>query len=256
MLEKIKRLVLKFKNYGYTGHYNNWKDAVADSSGYDADIITRRTYAAAMQVKNGEVAYEHDSYIFFEPAFEWPLLSTVNWVAAQNRGEINVLDFGGSLGSHYFQHRTFFSQLPALTWNIVEQPAITAIGMKDFSGPQLRFFESIEDCKAATELHLAVLGCVLPYLEHPYEWLEKIYRSGIPYVLVDKHPVINGTGDRLTVQKVNPAIYAASYPAWFFSESRFLHFMKERYEVVATYICPDICNVDSVFKGYLFKRKA
>jgi len=106
-----------------SGNYRSWNEAVAASTGYDLELILEKTKAALLKVKNGEVIYERDSVLFNEVQYAWPLLAGLMWVAAQSRGRLNVLDFGGSLGSTYFQNRAFLRDLPEVRWNIIEQPA-------------------------------------------------------------------------------------------------------------------------------------
>jgi putative methyltransferase (TIGR04325 family) len=74
---------------------------VEASTGYDSEIILEKTRDALLKVKNGEAAYERDSVLFDEIQYAWPLLTSLMWVAAQAKGILNVLDFGGSLGTTY-----------------------------------------------------------------------------------------------------------------------------------------------------------
>ena len=78
----------------------------------------------------------------------------------------------------------------------------------------------------------------------------------VPLVIFDKMPfLIDGEKDIITIQKVPPAIYEASYPAWFFNEKKFLEFLGRKYDVVAEFPDDDTANVPSVFKGIIAKLK-
>ena len=81
-----------------------------------------------MTVVDGRAAYERDSVLFEEVEYVWPLLASLMWVGARHLGSLNVLDFGGSLGSTYFQNRIFLATLPSVRWNIVEQPRHVEVG--------------------------------------------------------------------------------------------------------------------------------
>jgi putative methyltransferase (TIGR04325 family) len=113
-------------------HYNSWDQAIANSTGYNSKVILEKTKTALLKVKNGEAVYERDSVLFDHIEYSWPLLSGLMWVAAANGGTLNVLDYGGSLGSTYFQNRTFFSELKSVRCNIVEQPDHVKEGSKYF----------------------------------------------------------------------------------------------------------------------------
>jgi putative methyltransferase (TIGR04325 family) len=68
------------------------------------------------------------------------------WIAAQSKGELNVIDFGGSLGSTYFENRKFLQALPKVRWNIVEQNHFVDAGKKYFEDDIVKFFYNIESC--------------------------------------------------------------------------------------------------------------
>src|SRR6516164_6187668 len=118
--------------YGLSGGYGSWDEAVRASTGYDGQMILEKTKTALLQVKNGQAAYERDSVVFAEIQYAWPLLAGLLWVSAQSCGRLNVLDFGGSLGSTYFQNRAFLRRLPEVRWNIIEQPQHIEAGREWF----------------------------------------------------------------------------------------------------------------------------
>ena len=89
--------LLNYK-YGWKGNYKTWQAALDNSSGYDSDLILQKVKDATLKVKKGEAVYERDSVLFDEIEYSWPLLSGLMLAAAKRNGELNVLDFGGSLG--------------------------------------------------------------------------------------------------------------------------------------------------------------
>lgn len=93
--------VMKFftgLRYGWYGNFSSWNEAVIRSTGYDSQIILEKVKNSLLMVRNGLSPYERDSVIFSEVQYSFPLLSGLMWIAAQNSGRLNVLDFGGSLG--------------------------------------------------------------------------------------------------------------------------------------------------------------
>ena len=73
------------------------------------------------------------------------LLSGLLWIAVRNNGKLNVLDFGGSLGSSYFQNKFFLDNLTDVNWCIVEQPEFVRTGNEYFDDQKTSFFNSIEE---------------------------------------------------------------------------------------------------------------
>ena len=257
----VKRIIPSFLTrhitglfYGWYGNYADWETAKRKCSGYESGEILEKVKQSALRVKAGLAAFERDSVAFEEHKFNFHVLTIVMWIAAQNNGKITLLDFGGSLGSTYFQNRFFFDSLEELKWCIVEQPGFVETGKKLFQDEKLKFYYSIDDCLGNTDVDIVLLSSVLPYLERPYELLDSIIRSRFKYLLIDKMPFIRGS-DRITIQKVNPRIYKASYPCWFFNSNKFLDYMKQEYDLISEFDNPDRSNIQSEFKGFLFRIK-
>ncbi len=223
------------KEHGLSGEYDSWAEALASSTGYDHGEILEKTKAALLKVKNGEAVYERDSVLFDEIHYSWPLLAGLMWVAARCEGRLDVLDFGGSLGSTYFQNRTFLGGLRRLRWNVIEQPEHVKAGKQYFEDEYLRFYASIGDCLAETRPNVVVLSSVLQYLEEPHMLMRELLRRQFDFVLVDQTPFWNGPQDRLCVQNVLKRVYAASYPCWVFSESLFARNIAKEFEVIAQF---------------------
>ena len=243
----LKSLFGKKSSYGFFGDYKSWSDAVTDSAGYDSPAILEKVRSATLKVKSDQAVYERDSVIFDHKEYSWPVLSALLWIASKNDGRLNVLDFGGSLGSSYFQNIGFLEHLKELRWNVVEQKNFVEAGRKDFEDEHLRFYSSVKDCLAVSKPQVLLASSVIQYLEKPYEALRNWIDVEFEYIIFDR-TTFTQNRDRLTVQKVRPGIYDASYPAWFLNEKRFLEIMSKRYEPVVRF------NSLGGDKGLLFKK--
>ena len=243
--------------YGLSGDYHNWNEAIAASTGYDSGIILERTKAALLKVKNGEAVYERDSVLFDEIHYAWPLLTGLMWVAARCGGRLNVLDFGGSLGSTYFQNRLFLSALPGVRWNIIEQPSLVEVGKAYFEDDYLRFYASITDCLADAQPNVVLLSGVLQYLERPFSVFNQIIELSCDYAIIDRTPFWDSQWDRLCVQTVPPRIYPASYPSWIFSRQQFHSHIHEYLEIIVTFDSLDSLSapVEAVWQGLILERR-
>jgi putative methyltransferase (TIGR04325 family) len=239
---------------GWYGNFSDWDAACRKCTGYDSGEILEKVKQSALMVKKGLVSYERDSVTFMKHEYNFPVLAAVMWVASQNHGKVNLIDFGGSLGSTYFQNRLFLDSLDSLKWCIVEQPDFVRAGKELFQDEKLRFLYTIDDCLKCTEIDMVLLSSVLPYIEKPYDLLGSLLNSRIRYLLIDKMPLVSGP-DRITIQRVNPKIYKASYPCWFFSRNKFLDFMKQHYDLISEYDNTDRSNIKSEFKGFIFRLK-
>lgn len=247
--------------YGFRGEYKNWLVAQGASSGYDSEVILNKTKNALLKVKNGEAVYERDSFLFDKIEYSWPLLASLLYVASVNDNCLNLLDFGGSLGSTYFQNRNFLSSLKELSWSIVEQPAVAQCGQDNFSNEHLKFYSQLDKYLLENSPMVVLFSASLQYMPEPYKVLDQLFDKEIKYILFDRL-VVNNQRDIITVQNVDPVIYQASYPLWIFNEKNILdYFTKNNYELISDFdslggnFIVQKTNIQGNHRGYLFKLK-
>lgn len=246
-----------FGKYGFRGDYGTWSEAAAVSGGYDSSHILAKVRDALLKVKSGEAVHERDSVLFDTVHYAWPLLAGLLWTASLHGNRLNVVDFGGSLGSSYFQNRKFLWHLSEVRWNVVEQEHFVECGKRHFEDGRLAFYRDLDECFREQHPKAIILSSVLQYLEHPYGLLEDVFSLGFEVIIIDRTPFLKKGSDRITVQKVPPEIYEASYPAWFFSEEKFLRHFSGKYELIADFDSLDRADIPSSrFRGFIFKRTA
>lgn len=205
----------------WTGDYQTWGDAVAASSGYHSDVIFERVKEAARKVREGDALWERDSTCFYQYEYNWQMLACLMTVAARSAGKLNVLDFGGALGSTYMQHRKILDTLSDVSWSVVEQPHVVSCGKAEFTMGALDFFSDIEQCFSAHAVNAVLFSSVLQYLESPYEILEEINKLSSAAIIIDRTPVAK-SGEKIRIQHVPKSIYSASYPCRFLDKRRLL----------------------------------
>ena len=244
----------------WSGDYASWEEAQKHCTGYDSSLILEKCKNALLKVKNGEAVYERDSVLFDEIQYSWGLLAGFERVALENNGKLCVLDFGGSLGSSYYQNREFLNVVKDLQWCIVEQPHFVDCGKENFENEQLKFYYTIEECLAKHKPDVLLLSSVLQYLEKPYEWLEIFAALNIQYIIVDRTAFVEAERDILTVQNVPETIYKASYPAWFFNEPRLKNVFKNLYKTMldfdSGFTTPALINgnTKAYWKGIILRK--
>lgn len=243
----------------FSGNYKSWEEAERDSTGYAGPEILRKTRAALLKVKAGDATFERDSVAFDRMEYEFPLLAGLLRAAAAGQGRLSVLDFGGSLGSTYFQSRKFLSPVKELRWSVVEQPSHVACGEVEFANDELRFYRTIDDCLHGQQPNVLLLSNVIQYLREPYVFLEQILEREIPQVIIERTAFTLTGRARLTVQHVPARIYKASYPAWFLSEPLFRKIFASKYELVCEYPAPIDLHPEgekAIYKGFQFHLKS
>ncbi|MGC4235019.1 MAG: methyltransferase, TIGR04325 family [Niabella sp.] len=218
--------------YGWKGDYPSYEIAKAQTRGYDENHILNRIVETTRLVKNGEAAYERDGIIYDEVQVNINLLSALLLVASRNDNKLTVIDFGGSLGTSYYQNIAYLSHLETLNWCIVEQSHFVDIGKKEFEDDHLKFFHTVEEClQQFPEANLLLFSSSLQYLEKPYETLKDLQRFEIPYLMLDLIAFNSEKRDRITIQYVPPVFYGieASYPCTFFNKEKLNNQLKENY---------------------------
>lgn len=245
------------RKFGWFGNYKSWEEALKSSGGYDSAYIAEKVKDALLKVKRGEAVCERDSVLFDKIEYSWPLLGGLMWVAAQDGGKLSVLDFGGSLGSTYFQNLRFLSSLRDLEWNVVEQDVFVRTGEASFQDNTLRFYRSFNNCYEQAKPNVVLFSCVLQYLERPFEILQQAFDYSPRFIIIDNMP-FTSQADRITVQKVPPEIYTASYPCWLLNKEKFLAFFEPHYEMVADFTSDLSIIVDSAvipYEGFIFRNR-
>jgi len=239
------------------GKFSSWEEALGQSTGYDADSIIENTLAARLKVRDGAAVYERDTLLYDEIIYTWPLLSVLLKAAIENDKVLDVLDFGGSLGSSYYQNEAMLSGVDKLTWNIIEQPRIVEIGTEELESNQLRFYSTVDECLRANRTNVVLLSGALQCIEKPYELLDTLILINAEYFVLDRTPFLRQhEADVLSVQYTSAPYYKASYPVWFFNKKRIMGRFEGKYHQIGNYFAygNDINNSAFSVEGVLFKR--
>lgn len=245
----------RFRRVRFTGDYATWQEAAAASTGYDTRVILDTVLAAARTVRDGGAAFERDGVAFAEPAHVWPVAACLLREAARRGGELRVLDFGGALGSLYFQHRNLWRGAVAIKWAVVEQGMFVEAGTREFATAELSFHPDIAGAVRACAPTVALLSGVVGWVEDPHALLDEIVRQDFAAVVLDRCALIPGTRDRLTVQHVPAHVYPATYPAWLMSRAGLVRHFADRYELRSEFAGQDMPAGGASFGGFYFERR-
>ncbi len=271
IIKKLKNIFNEGKKYksiknyylhGWYAGFNKYEEIKKKCCGYSADEIINKCSQSLLKVKNGEAVYERDSVIFDKIQYSFPLLASLSAVASKSGNRLDLIDFGGSLGSSYFQNRSALSFLNYLRWSIVAQENFVTEGIKNFQDDVLKFYYTIDDCLKENKPNVIVLSSVLQYLENPYSFLEEIMKYNFENIIFDLTGFVEGDDDIPTLQIVPEKIYKADYACWFFNEEKFLKFFENKYDLIFDFDCSigrdfEIYNYNkrAKYKGFYFTKK-
>ena len=227
-----KNFIIGEKNkFFFKGPFDTWKDALTNSEGYHSSKIIDKLFISAMKVKNKKFAYERDTVLFSQPSYNWMLLYNI-FKYFNNYQNFNLIDFGGSLGSTYFQHKFFFNSFKTMKWNIIEQSKISKIGNRFFRDKNLKFFNNLEPVIKKDKSKFIILDNVLQYIENPSYIIDILSKHKGITIIIDNIFFTEKNKDIIIVQKTPKRIYEATYPLRIFSKSKFLKKIGQHFKII------------------------
>jgi putative methyltransferase (TIGR04325 family) len=202
---------------------------------------------------------ERDGFILTRPEFQLPVIAGILRSALQNEKEINVLDFGGSFGSVYFQFKSFLPSGTNISWNVVELPEIVERGRKHFETDELHFYHSIDECVENTKPKTILFSGVLHYLEEPYTILGKCAEIGASTLIIDRTPCSGSAEDRLAIHIMTGPERHSEYPLWVLSEPSLIEELSKHWRFLESFgSAVDekmiIQDIPINFRGFLFDK--
>ena len=244
----------------FTDQPATFDEAQRLSTSYAAPQILERTLAATRAVTSGAAAFERDSILFDEPDFPFPILATLLRAAAGSAQRLEVVDFGGSLGSTYRQCRSFLPASLQVRWRVIEQPSFAEAGQQEFATEELQFFGKLTDVPTPSANSVTIASSVLQYLHAPLETLQQLGDLPASHLIIDRTPMSALAHDRLCIQHVPAHIYKARYPCWIFSRAGLLERLSARWHLLADYLCPEgAARTEDgqafEFRGLILERK-
>lgn len=246
--------------YGYSGDYATFTAALSDckTRGYsDAGIIARVSEQTRelKQRRNGGTSAGAE---LLDGRVLQNLAAALFAISNVTHRPLSVLDFGGGLGIHYFQMSPFLPGGATLSWLVCETAEMAEEGNRRFATGGLRFISSIDEAQGPFDLVISsgAIQCV----PAPADMLAR-HAALSDRLLFNRLPLIASERDRLTIHNVDPAIYAASIPIWFFSERRwFAQLDGLGFDVAMRWTVPqDVLTLDGeqvILQGLVARRRA
>jgi putative methyltransferase (TIGR04325 family) len=257
VLDLFRRLNQK-KSVRFSGAYPNWETAAKDSTGYDSVAILQQAVAKTRLVVSGKAAYERDGVVFDDNSYPYQLLTILLRAATENNNKLTVLDFGGSLGSTYYQCRSFLQGVDSLKWCVVEQYHFVEAGNTYFADDVLSFYDTIADSIEHYQPNVVLFSGVLQYLPEPFAILQEAINSKADYIVIDRNPFIVKGEAVLSLQKVPKQIVDSSYPVWLFNEPDLKRVFFGKYSEIATFDALDGTighgRLKADFKGLIYNK--
>lgn len=229
--------VLKRKNdWGWFGPYPSWEAAERDAIGYDAEHILAKMQASFRTLKNKTKLFELDTILYDEKKYNTPLLFALTQIALHKKDRLNIIDFGGSLGSSFYWSKEYIHPHFKVDWRIIEQSHIVAAGKAEFETDELHFFPSFETALANHQADVLLLSSVMQYIEHPEFIFEAIEKYQFPNIIIDRTPyfedkTVEGV---ISLQLLNANVYGkpTTLTCRIFGHNDLLNLLSRNYDLV------------------------
>lgn len=238
MLRKAVRILKQrlSPDIAWTGTFDKWENALLNSKGYDNDLIFDKVRESALTVRDKENSFERDGFIFDEIQINPPLLKAFHYIKLKGEKDaLSVLDFGGSLGSVYKQHKNHLNIFKAIKWSIIEQDKFAEIGNRYFKNGVTYFYNNIVNfINENTSVDLVLVSSALQYVSEPYNILKELIALQPKFIIIDLTVIDDSIqNDIITIQTLSAKLYGGkvSYPCWLFGKKNLIDFLTTNYEV-------------------------
>lgn len=225
MIRLLQRMRNAIFNWGFYGDYESFAEALSDSTGYHTEEITTKVAGRLEEQKRSAQTIQLD------PRSQQILAALAVVISSRPGCILRVIDFGGGTGHYYYLMRRYLDQL---SWAVLETPEMVA-ACRAFATEGLSYHSSPETLSG--EYDVVIMSSVLQALEKPLSTFRDIAQRA-PFCIINRLPLISSDKDRLTIQRVPPSIYKASYPFWFFSEGLFLRAVEDTHRLLMRWEVP------------------
>lgn len=225
---------LRAGHFPWRGDYSSWSEALSDSSGYDGDEIAEKVFQSTVRLLRGDGVYERDSVLFDQVQYSWPLVSALLATSLESQ-ELQVLDFGGALGSSFYQNQEFLRKVKTYRWYVVEQKSFLDKAKKLDPIEHLFFKNNMREVFAESKINFVLFSSVLQYLENPYEVLDEVMSYSPQAIFLDRVLIVEGDRDIITKQSVSGDIYQASYPCRLMTPQSIFSTLEKKYRLVSDF---------------------
>jgi len=225
VISLIKKILRK-KKY-FSGPYKSWTIAESKSCGYDSIEIFEKVKISANKVKKNKNGYERDSIILSDDDYDQNILDIFDNFLNKKNKILNILDFGGSIGSLYFKYRKKINL--TFKWSIIEQKNFVDEVIKNFQNNELNFFYNIEEYAFKYKADVVILSSSLQYLRNYKDIILELIDLNPKYIIILKTPFSTKKINEVFIQKPLKHIYKSTYPCWIFSYDHILNIMEKNF---------------------------
>ncbi|MDB4231526.1 methyltransferase, TIGR04325 family [Candidatus Pelagibacter sp.] len=227
MIWQLINFLFRFSGRIYfSNEQKSWATALQSSKSYNDKNIFDKIIKLYDLIKNKDKEfYERDSLIFHQKPDETELINFLNQTIKNTKKPLEILDYGGSLGSRYYSNYNFIVN-KNINWNIIEQQDFVQYGKKKLQNKRLNFYYDLNDCFKDKKVNFTLFSNSLQYLENYTQILKEIKDQNVKYFFFDYLPLSFYKNHKIFIQNISKRVYESSYPIHIFSKNSFIKDIK------------------------------
>lgn len=184
---------------------------------------------------------------------------------------INVLDFGGACGAHYFHIRSLIDKKIKINWIVVETETMVNYA-KELETDELKFKKTISEAlNESGRIDLLHTSGTLQCVNDPHKYLLELLKVNAKWLLFNRLGLNEIDRDVVTIHRSKlswngigplPKGYTdrwIKYPFVFMSEKKFNNELQKKYFIIAKFVDKsgmyDVAGEKIVGYGLLCKNK-
>lgn len=184
----------------FRGVYKSFDEAIADAPktkriGYDHQDLAE-AYADGLE----QAVRDYDYPVLF-------------WLQKLITNDSSLLDFGGNVGTHYSQYRSYLDLPDAMRWTVFDLPEIVRVGKKNRKDKHLSFTDDLANCPTAD---IVLASGVLQYIEDFSAFINSLPQHP-QHLIINRLPLYDGQ-KFVTLQNGGDVFY----PQYVFNRADFI----------------------------------
>tara|TARA_B100000965_G_scaffold3332_1_gene2645 strand:- start:457 stop:1272 length:816 start_codon:yes stop_codon:yes gene_type:complete len=186
LLKKIKKILLTLfskKNTKFKA-FDTYQNATAGGKNYKNHKLIKVVIAKSIKYRESLKNNKTLDLMSLRSFFALSLLP--------DSPQINVLDFGGGAGNHYYLARKLIDDNVKINWHVVETDSfVEEINKQGLQSSELKFFTSIDSAaKSIERFNLIYANSSLQYTNNPLNFLEKLLKVNSDFIFFTRTPLI------------------------------------------------------------------
>jgi putative methyltransferase (TIGR04325 family) len=172
--------------------------------------------------------------------YDYPILFWLKSIFSQDSSILNIFDFGGNIGIHFYSYLNYLDYPSNLVWRVCEVPAISRAGKELAERRACCNLEFVCCFEEASGADIFLASGSIQYVKSLAESLKNLSKQP-SHILLNRLPLHNNEDQFVTLQNGGQVFY----PQYVFNKAQFISsFLSLGYELIDIWEDKeDTCNI-------------